>query len=237
MAKASFAQRVAAFFDPTIAVNEEGNLVNADGFFDNGTGSTDYLDISDIYDSSVRPFFYSAVGLGPLTEDHPGFSSSDTISEPDQVISDLYDKIQSSTQDQNSLAQSSADRAMEFNADQAALYRSWQEAQNQKAMDYSERMANTEIQRRMADLKDAGLNPKLVGSLGGASSPSGVTSSGSAASGSPASISLANLSPLSSLLSTYITSSDTLRGQNNDFVQNLISGIFKLVAAYYIGAG
>lgn len=57
--------------------------------------------------------------------------------------------------------------------------RDWQEIQNQKAMDFSERMSNSAHQREITDLKLAGLNPILSGTGGGgASAPGGVTSGG-----------------------------------------------------------
>lgn len=51
-----------------------------------------------------------------------------------------------------------------FNAEQAAIQRQWQE-----------KMANTSYQRAMSDMKDAGLNPILAYSNGGANVPGGAT--------------------------------------------------------------
>lgn len=77
--------------------------------------------------------------------------------------------------------QEGQEEANKANAKQAALQMEFQREQNQKAMDFSERMSNTAYQRGMKDMQKAGLNPMLAFMKGGASAPSGVTSSGAMA--------------------------------------------------------
>lgn len=54
------------------------------------------------------------------------------------------------------------------------IYQNYENRQAaERQMDFQEKMSNTAYQRAMVDMKKAGLNPILVGKLGGASTPGG----------------------------------------------------------------
>lgn len=172
--------------------------------------------------------------------EHEGFDAPiETVSDPTpsdtsfpgaDYAEELIDRINEASLQQQQASQSSADRAMEFEAEQAQKYMDFQAEYFDKMMKYNTEMSNSEIQRRMADLQSAGINPKLVAQIGGASTPGLSLPSGAAGSGHTASMSMSNMSALSGVLQTYITSANSLDRQNNGFVQNILRDILYLLA-------
>lgn len=57
--------------------------------------------------------------------------------------------------------------ARDFTSSENLLNREFNSAEAQKARDFTERMSNSTYQRAVEDMKKAGINPALAGSLGG----------------------------------------------------------------------
>lgn len=91
----------------------------------------------------------------------------------------------------NAFTQHMWDQTSQFNVANAQAQREWSAEQAQIQRDWQERMDNTAVQRRMADLKSAGINPILAGGLA-AGTPSGATATTSAPTMSPMSGQQAN---------------------------------------------
>ena len=122
--------------------------------------------------------------------------------------------------------QSSADKAMAFEAQEAKKLRDWQEM-----------LSSTQYQRAVADLRKAGLNPMLLAhSLSGASTPSGTSASGISASGSRASISQSSatkaevdLNSRARIIEAYLKSETSLKQSEIQNISNLLSALIGLL--------
>lgn len=146
-------------------------VINSGGSVDVKTGNSDESSGSDLQSSFGE---FDQILDKILSEESSAY---------DQYVA-LQDRWNKETRDWNErqaeidrqFQASSAEQAMKFSADEAQKNRDWQE-----------QMSNTAYQRAVKDLREAGLNPILAYSQGGASIGSGSQGTGYTASGSSAS--------------------------------------------------
>lgn len=190
----------------------------------------------------INTFFHSVGKDAPIPGQPNSTPASSVSTDFSSLLNSLMDSYNSS---QSSAMQAQIDMIREqnaFNAGQAALNRAFQQQsadramqfekeQAKVAMDFSERMRDTQYQAAVRDLQKAGLNPILAYQSLHSSAPTGVSASGVASSGSQASSSGSNISSalkidksdiLSAIVSMFLAKENNSAAMDRAILSNVL---------------
>jgi len=120
---------------------------------------------------SLNPLDFSFPGVGSVSDIWDDFSGVTQVEDMNQANKDIASA-------RNAFESEEAKQARYFSMTEAEKNRAFQSDEIRKQLGFQERMSNSAVSRRMADLKASGINPILAGKFD-ASSPAGAAAAGS----------------------------------------------------------